>query len=142
MVLAGSVATVKSAVTADWTVVTLPAKTILNAIYVDKTVAFACTAVCTSSTLSVTVGSSAGDNNLVLSFDADAAAAVYGDADAELGAGITNAGAIQGGFLGSWTTTTPVSMRLTSGTGNIGDDATTNLSQGTLVFYLITERLP
>jgi hypothetical protein len=133
---------IAAAVTADFTVATLPAKTILNAIYVDETVAFACAAVCTSSTLSFTVGSSAGDNGLIVSQDADAAAAVFGDADAELGTDINRASAIQGGFLGSWTTTTPVTMRLTSGTGNIGDGAVTNLSQGTLVFYLVTERLP
>jgi hypothetical protein len=133
---------IAAATTADFTVATLPAKTILNAIYVDKTVAFACAVTCTSSTLSATVGSTAGGNGLIVSFDADAAAAVYGDADAELGTQINRASAIQGGFLGSWTTTTPVTMRLTSGTGNIGNGALTNLSQGTLVFYLVTERLP
>lgn len=130
-----------NATTCDLTLATLPAGTRLDAIYLDLTTAFACASVCTSSTLSMTVGSSAGGNDLLVSFDADAATALWGDADAELGTGINRASAIQGGFLGSWTTTTPVSLRLTSGTGNLGNGTVTNLSQGTFVAYLQTSRV-
>jgi hypothetical protein len=131
---------IANAVTADWTIATLPAKTRLLAAYADVTTSFACTATCTTATLSVTVGTAAGGNQVLASFDADAAAALFGDADAEMGTGLTRAAAIQGGLL-SWAGTI-VTMRLTSGTGAIGTGTATNLSQGTITFYLVTETMP
>jgi hypothetical protein len=125
-------------VTCDVTVATLPAGMKLLGLYADLTETFACTATCTSSTLSLTVGSSAGGTDLLVSFDADAATATVGDADADLGTGLNRANAIQGGFLGSWSSTTPISLRLTSGTGNIGNGTATNLSQGSLTLYVET----
>jgi hypothetical protein len=129
-------------VTADVTLATLPAKTRLVGIYADLTTPFACTATCTTATLTMTVGKSAGGFEYLASFDADAAAAVFGDADAELGTSINAAGRIQNADLPSWSGATAVSARLTSGTGNIGTGAATNLSQGSVVFYLVTEILP
>ena len=35
-----------------------------------------------------------------------------------------------------------VTYRITSGTGNLGDGAATNLSQGTMGFFLVTEGFP
>lgn len=128
-------------VTQDFTIGTLPARGRLVAIYADVTQAFVCAGTCTTATLSMTVGSSAGGNNFIVSSDIDAAAAVFGDADAELGTGINRASAIQGAFIGSWSTTTPISVRLTSGTGNFGDGATSNLNAGSITFYIITELL-
>ena len=91
----------------------------------------------------MTLGSAAGGNQYLLSFDADAAAAQFGDAQAELGAQLATASAPTPlGDLPAWAATSPVSVRLTSGTGNIGDGATTNLSQGSVTIFLITERLP
>lgn len=133
---------IAAAVTADFTIATLPAKTKVLNVVADLTTAFACSVTCTSATLSVTVGSAAGGNDLLVSFDADAAAARFGLADADLGTGINRANAVQGGRVLSWTGTTPVSMRLTSGTGNIGTGAATNLSQGTITFYITTELQP
>jgi len=127
--------------TCDVTVATLPAGYRLESIVADLTEVFACTAVCTSTTLSMTAGSSAGATDLLLTFDADAAILQRGLADGDLGAGITRAAAIQGGFIGSWSTTTPVSLRLTSGTGNIGNGTVTNLSTGSITFQLLTSRL-
>jgi len=133
---------VAAATTADATIATLPAKTILKGIYADVTQTFACTATCTSSTLSMVVGRGSGGAEFLASFDADAAAAQFGDADAELGTEMVRAAAIQGGALGSWASTQAVVLRLTSGTGNIGNGTATNLSQGSVTVYLITERLP
>lgn len=133
---------VTNGVTHDVTVATLPAKTILHAIYADLTQTFACTAVCTTATLSMTVGSSAGGNDLLTTFDVDAATLQRGLVDGDLGTGINRANAVQGGKLFSWTATTPVSLRMTSGTGALGDGTATNLSQGSITVYLITTRLP
>lgn len=130
-----------AAVTCDVTIATLPAKTILLGMYGELTTTFACTATCTSSTLSMTAGTSAGTNGLLVSFDVDAATTIRGDADSELGTLLTRATAVQGG-LPSLTGANIVSIRLTSGTGNIGNGSATNLSQGSITFYLATERLP
>lgn len=135
-----STAFVAAATTADVTIATLPAKTALLGIYADLTQTFACAATCTTATLSMTVGSAAGGAQYLASFDADAAAAQFGDADAELGTAMVRAAAIQGGAI-SWAGNI-VSLRLTSGTGNIGNGSATNLSQGSITFYLVTERLP
>jgi hypothetical protein len=133
---------IAAAVTADVTIVTLPAKTSLLSIYADLTQVFACSVTCTSSTLSMTLGSAAGGNTVLVSFDADAALAVFGDADAELGTDLTRATAVQGGKIYSFSSTQILSLRLTSGTGNIGTGAATNLSTGSITFYVVTERLP
>lgn len=131
-----------AALTHDVTIATLPAKTRLVSIIADLTDTFACASVCTSTTLSMIVGKTAGGNQYIISFDADAAVAVLGDADAELGTSINRANAIQGGDLPSWTVATNVSARLTSGTGNLGNGTVTNLSKGTVTFYLVTEIMP
>ena len=133
---------VANAVTADITIATLPAKTRLVGVYADLTTTFACTATCTTATLSMTVGTAAGGNQILASFDVDAATAVFGDADAELGAAVNAAGRVQDAYIASWSSTQILTARLTSGTGNIGDGSTSNLSQGTIVFYLVTEVLP
>lgn len=130
-----------AATTCDVTIGTLPAKTWIVHALADVTQTFACTGTCTSSTLSMTLGSSAGGTQYLVSFDADAATAQFGDAAAELGASLTEATIPTAiGALGSWSTTSPLSLRLTSGTGNIGDGAATNLSQGAVTFYVTTVR--
>jgi len=138
---------VAAATTCDLTIATLPAKTFLKAVIADLTTTYACTAVCTTATLSGTLGTTAGGTELLASMDLDAATAQFGDADAELGASLNAAartanGALFNGVLMSWASTTTVTYRITSGTGNLGDGAATNLSQGTMVFYLVTEVFP
>ena len=138
-----STAFVCAALTCDVTIGTLPAKTFVQHTLADLTTTFACTAVCTSTTLSLTLGKTAGGTQYLVSFDADAAAAQFGDAAAELGASVAPATVpTLDGDLASWTATTTVTVRLTSGTGNIGDGTATNLSQGTVVFYLTTTIQP
>ena len=138
---------VAAATTCDLTIATLPAKAFLKAVIADLTTTYACTAVCTTATLSGTLGTSAGGTQLLASMDLDAATAQFGDADAELGASLNAAarsanGALFNGVLMSWGSTTTVTYRITSGTGNLGDGAATNLSQGAMVFYLVTEVFP
>lgn len=132
-----------AATTCDLTIGTLPAKTSVLSVYAHIETTFACTATCTSSTLSMQLGSSAGGTQYLASFDADAATSVFGDADAELGTTMTRAAAIQGGnAVPNFSSTTAINLRLTSGTGNIGNGSATNLSQGSVTVYLVTERLP
>lgn len=127
-----------AAVTADVTLATLPAKARLVGIIADTTVAWAGPA----GTLAFTVGKTAGGAEYVGSHDVKTAAVTKGLADADLGTSLTRATAIQGGDLPSWTATTALQCRLTSGTGNLGTGAATNLTQGTTVFYLISETHP
>lgn len=132
-----------AAVTCDVTIATLPAKTFLTHVIVDQTVVFACTGTCTSSTLSYTLGKTAGGTQYLVSTDADAAIGQFGDAANELGASLTPA-TVPGldGDLASWSATTAVVLRMTSGTGNIGAASVTNFSTGSLTFYLTTVKMP
>lgn len=136
---------IDAAVTDDVTIATLPAKTVVYRMIADVTTPFACTGTCTSSTLSMTCGKTAGGNEYVLSFDLDAAAAVFGDAIAEMGASLTSATTPVSSGVGdipSWASTTTLQCRLTSGTGNIGTGSATNLSGGSVTFYVDAGRLP
>lgn len=134
---------ITAGVTHDVTIATLPAKTFIAHVLADITQVFACASTCTTSTLSMTLGTAAGGNQLLVSFDADAALGQFGDAAAELGASLTEASIPTTiGSLGSWSATTPVSLRLTSGTGNIGTGAATNLSTGSVTFYITTTVMP
>ena len=129
-------------VTSDVTIATLPAKTLLTGIVADLTEVFACSSVCTSATLSIVVGRGAGGNEFLASFDADAATAVFGDADGELGTTMARAAAVQAGSPEAWASTQAVVMRLTSATGNIGDGALNTLSTGNVTVYLTAKVLP
>lgn len=139
-VTVATTAFVCAAVTCDVTIATLPANTRLMA--ADATIAtvFACTATCTSTTLSLLLGKGSGGSEYLASFDADAATGWFGDADAEMGTQLTRAAAIQGGTFSA--ASQAVVLRLTSGTGNIGTGAVTNLSTGSLVVRLTTVVMP
>lgn len=133
---------ISAGVTHDLTIATLPAGTIVHSVVARVTEAFACTAVCTTATLSATLGITAGGTEFLASADIDAAIATFGDADGELGSAFTIAGQFNSGYVSSLTGTTTVVMRATSGTGNWGDAATTNLSAGSITFYLVATVLP
>jgi hypothetical protein len=133
---------VAAAVTCDVTIMTLPAKTVVVAVYANVTTAFACSATCTSSTLSATLGTAAGGTTLLVSYDIDAGTGVYGDVDTELGTDLTRATAVQGGKVYSFSATQIISARITSGTGNLGNGSVTNLSQGSITYYIVTEIMP
>lgn len=131
-----------AALTCDITIATLPAGTILKSVYAQITAAFACASTCTTATLSFTIGSSAGAADIFASTDADAGTNIFGHIDTHLGTAMVRAAQVQGGKLFNIASTTPVSMRFTSGTGNIGTGAASNLSQGTVIIWLMTEKLP
>lgn len=139
----GTTALICAAVTCDVTVATLPAKAFVTHTMVAVTTAFTCAATCTTSTLSATLGKTAGGNEYLLSFDADAAIAQFGTTAAQLGASLTGATVpTELGDLASWTATTAVVMRFTSGTGNIGTGAATNLGVGSMTFYITAVVMP
>lgn len=138
---------VANGTTCDLTIATLPAKAFLRRVLADLTAPYVCAATCTTATLSGTLGSSAGGAQFLASFDADAAAALFGDADAELGTAVNAAaraanGALFDGVLGSWSATTTVSYRVTSAAGNLGNGTVTNLNAGSVTFYLVTDVMP
>lgn len=138
---------IAAAVNCDLTIATLPAKTFVQRVLGDLTVPYVCAGTCTTATLTGTLGRTAGASEFLASFDADAAAALFGDADAELGTEMNAAarvanGALIPGVLGSWTATTTVVYRLHSATGNLGTGTASNLNAGSVTFYLETSRMP
>jgi hypothetical protein len=129
---------VAAATTGDVTIATLPAKTFITHVIADVTQAFALAA----STLAMTLGSAAGGNQYLVSFNAGGTGQ-FGDAAAELGASLAPASApTLIGALGSWSTTSPVSLRLTSNNANLGNGAATSLTTGSVTIYLTTVKMP
>jgi hypothetical protein len=124
----------------DLTIATLAADTEMVWPYAKLTTTFACSATCTTATLSLLTGKGAGGAEYLASFDADAATGVFGDADAELGSLMTRAAAINGGTYN--TASQAVVLRLHSGAGAIGNGTVTNLSQGSVTIYFTTMRKP
>jgi hypothetical protein len=135
-VTVASTAFICNAVTCDVTIATLPASSWLMNVTASLTTTYACASVCTTSTLSMVLGKGSGGAEYLASLDADAATGIFGDADAELGTLLVRAAAIQGGTYTAGTQT--VVLRLTSGTGVVGTGAATNLSQGSITFWLKT----
>jgi hypothetical protein len=129
---------VAAAATQDLILLTLPAKAMITNIILDVTVAFAGLA----GTITLKGGVSAGGVELLAEADVKTAIARFGLADAELGTSMVRAAAIGGGYTPSWTATTSVQCRLTSGTGDIGAAGVTNLSAGTAVFYITVLNRP
>ena len=119
----------------DLTIATMPEKTFIHSIVADLSTPFVCAAVCTTATLSGTVGISAGGVEFLESFDLDNAIAIFGDADAEVGTTLDIAGNTNSGYL-KWGSQIIV-LRAVSGTGNWGDGAgATNLNAGGITFYI------
>jgi hypothetical protein len=133
---------VTNGVNHDVTIATMPAKTIVHAVLGHVSQAFACTSTCTTATLAGTLGISAGGVEFLASFDMDAAVAVFGDTDAEVGSALTIAGNTNGGYHSSFTGTTTIVFRGISGTGAWGSGTATNLSAGSVTFYILYSLLP
>lgn len=127
-----------NATTCDVTLATLPAKAKVLGIVADLVTPFVCAQTCTTATLSITAGKTAGGAEYLASFDADAAAATFGDALAETGAALLVAAATQGGDLPSWSATTTLQIRMTSAVGNLATAGVTNLNAGSVTFYVAT----
>lgn len=111
-----------AAVTADFTIGTLPAKSIIHAVTANVSEAFVCGSVCTTATLSVLLGTSAGNNAFLTSSDIDAAVANF-----EM---VTQKSQ-------SSTAVQAMVARFTSGTGNWGDATTSFLSAGNIIFNVV-----
>lgn len=105
--------------------------------FCDTTVAFAGLA----GTIQLQIGSASGLSDLILLHDVKTAAVTKGLADADLGAMLARATAVQGGG-GSWTGGNDIYAKLFSGTGNVGTGAVTNLTAGTVYVYVVTEVMP
>ncbi len=134
---------VSAATDCDVTVATLPAKTFVNRVIAELTVPYALGA----AVLTGTLGRTAGGAEFLATFDADAAVALFGDADAELGSEMTAGarianGATIPGVLAHWTNTTPLVYRLHSGSTNLGTGSATSLTAGSITFYFWTDRAP
>ena len=121
-----------AATTADVVIATLPARTRLISIIADTITNWSGGGVtaCTQ-----TIGTSVGGAQLIASYDCFTAAVVRGLADADMGTSMTRAAAVQGGVIPSWTTATPIYLRITTTSAN-----TNALTQGETIVYLITER--
>jgi hypothetical protein len=133
---------VTAGVTHDLTIATLPVKTIVHSIIVDITQTFVCASVCTTGTLSATVGSTAGGTQYLASFDIDAVAAAVGDDSAEAGSGFSATGLFNSGYIANWASGSSIIVRFTSGTGNFGNGTATNLNAGSITFYIVASVLP
>lgn len=133
-----------AATTCDITIATVPKKFKVMFLVADVTTAFVCAGTCTTATLSMTAGKTAGGNEYLASFDIDAAVATFGLTSAQGGTVFVTGAAVpvQGGDIPSWTANTTVQARLTSGTGNIGTGTATNFNAGSITFYLTGLALP
>jgi len=112
----------------------LPAQGRVVACVVDVTEGFALGA----SALTAEVGMGADSDALILPDDATAAAQ-FGLVDAELGAGLAAATAVQGGAFGVWASTTAITLTLTSDDDDLGTGTATALTAGALTVYLVVE---
>jgi hypothetical protein len=133
-----SAAFILGATTADCTIATLPAGMRLVGAFADVTVGFTCSGTCTGTKVMQCGISGAGTEILAAAFNV-ATTGQAGDADAEMGGSMTRAAQIQGGYLPSWSGTTPVVCRFTSGTGNWGSGAATFVNAGSVKITLTTE---
>lgn len=127
-----------AALTADCVIATLPAGVKIVAAYADITAGFTCSSTC-SGTKVFTLGISAGGTEVFASALSVTATTQFGLADANMGSGMTRAAMIQGGYLPSWASTTTLTARFTSGTGNWGDGSATFVNAGSIKFTLVTE---
>ena len=119
------------ALTEDKTILTIPAKCRVVSVIMDTTVAYTGTG---AAVYTMTFGTTAGGNQLMLSHSLTSLT-TKGLADADLGASINRANAVQGGHIPSWTATTALTARLTS------DVNISLITAGTTVFYVTVENM-
>jgi hypothetical protein len=115
----------------DKTILTIPAKCRIVSVIMDTTVAYAGTG---ATTYTMRFGTTTNGQELMLSHSVFATG-TKGLVDADLGASINRANAVQGGHIPSWTATTDLKARLTS------DVNISLITAGTTVFYITVENL-
>lgn len=123
-----------AAATQDVTLWTLPAGFVLQRIIAETVTAWAGTGV---TDVDVTVGSSAGGNQYLLSFDVDTAAIIAGDVVAEIGAGLVDATRADVTVSANEFAATTLQCRVTAAGANVNA-----MTAGTLDFYIIGYQLP
>lgn len=123
-----------AATTQDITLWTLPAGFVLQRIIAEVVTVFAGGAV---SDADITVGSSAGGNQFLLSFDVDTAAIIAGDVVAEIGAGLVDATRADVGVTANEFAAVTLQLRMTTVGANVNA-----LTSGTVDFYVIGHQLP
>lgn len=117
----------------------IPAKSKIRHVIADTTEAFAGGGL--GGTIQLSVGTAVAGTNLLVAHDVKTAPVTAGLVDADLGANINRAAAVAGGHIFSWSATTPIYVTLTSGAGNLGNGAVTNLTNGTVTLYIELELL-
>lgn len=120
-----------AALTQDFTIWTTAAKTQITQVWVRVTQTFTGTAWATAV---VRVGKTIGGQEYILDGTVFAGTPTYGDADAELGASINRAAAVQGG---DYINGSNVTLRLTTTGGNVSA-----ITAGALEVYIETQLLP
>ncbi len=124
---------VDAALTQDITVMTLNAGARILAVYADVTTKFAGLA----GTIALTMGTSAGGTEVLASGDVKTAAVTLGMLETDLGTSMVRTALVQGAYTPDWSNPTTLSVRLTSGTGNIGTGAATHLTTGVVSIYVL-----
>jgi hypothetical protein len=127
-----------AALTADCVIATIPAGSKIIGAYADVTAGFTCSGTCTG-TKTFSLGISAGGVEIFAAGLSVTALARFGLLDADMGTQMTRAAAIQGGYLPSWTGTTTITARFTSGTGNWGNASVTFVNAGSIKFTVLTQ---
>jgi hypothetical protein len=96
--------------TGDKVIATIPAKARITSIVADTLFNYWAT---TATNIDLRIGTSSGDDDLIVDHDVRNGAVTSGLVDGDLGASINNANAVQGGYLPSWSSTTDIYARLT-----------------------------
>lgn len=128
-----------AATTADCVIATIPAGSRIVAVYADVTAGFTCSGTCTGTKV-MQMGISAAGVEIFAASRNVATTATYGLADADMGSAMTRAAQIQGAYVPSWSATTTLTARFTSGTGNWGNASATFVNAGSIKFTIITEQ--
>lgn len=128
---------VAAATTQALDICTLPAKGRVVGAWLDVTTKLAGL----SSTITLMLGDETDDNSMILAADVKTAAVTLGLVDADLGVGLALGTSVNGGYIPSWTAAKKIQLKLTSGSGNIGNGTVTNLTTGVMVVYVLLENI-
>lgn len=127
----GFQATIAAALTQEFALGVIPARARVRSVITDTTQAFAHGA----NTFSARVGKTAGGQEYILDHNVGATGQ-KGLADADMGASLTRAAAVQGGDIPSWSATTTLYLRITKVGANLGTGSATSQTAGSITVYL------
>ncbi len=121
---------------------TLPAKARVVSCVVDVTEGFVLDAAAMTLEVGVDDGDTPDPDALIVSAAVGTDDTQLGLADADLGAGLAAATAVQGGTVPNWAGTADVTLTLTSDDEDLGDGDVTALTAGSVTIYLVVELMP